>query len=84
MMAKEVFDTLTEYQWDKEHFSVKVTKDDITSKDGRVLSQKQANCLYTYFNLNIKDTLYYIKNSDYKEISDKIEEILKELKSKSE
>jgi hypothetical protein len=84
MMAKEVFDMLAEYKWDKEHFSVKVAKEDITSQDGKVLSQKQVTCLYNYFNLNIKDTLYYIKNSNYKEISDKIGEILKELKGKSE
>jgi len=82
MIPKRVFDELEDYQWDKEHFTFEVTKEDITSKDGRVLSQKQANCLFNYFDFNERKTLNCIQTSTYKEICAFIGEILEEFKKK--
>lgn len=75
-MVKEIFDELEEYKFGKELFTAKVAKDDITSKDGRVLSQKQTNCLYNYFDLDLDITLKYIKDNNYNEISKTIGEAL--------
>ena len=79
-MVKELFDMVEEHKFDMEHFSAKVTKEDITSKDSKVLSQKQANCLYNYFDFDLTKTLNYIKTHTYKDLSNSIGEILKELK----
>jgi hypothetical protein len=83
MMVKGLFDMLEEYKWKKDHFRAEVAKEDITSKDGRVLSQKQANCLFNYFDFDKRKTLNYIQTHTYKELSDDIGEILIE-KDKSE
>ncbi len=80
MMVKEIFDELEEYQFAKKLFTKKVTEEDITSKDGRVLSQKQANYLYNYFDLDIETALKYIKDNNYNEISKTIGEALKQVK----
>ena len=76
MMAKEVFDMFEAYDWYMSHCSARVTKEDITSKDGRVLSQKQASCLYNYFDLDVEETVYYIKTHTYNEISKTIKKAL--------
>ena len=38
MMVKEIFDELEEYQFGVKLFTHKVSKEDVTTKDGRILS----------------------------------------------
>ena len=46
-----------------------LTEEDITTKDGRILSPKQLKCLYRYSRLDLGKTLRYIQDNNYKEIS---------------
>ncbi len=77
-MVKEIFDMLEDLQRTKKLFTIKLTKEDITTKDSKVLSAKQVKCLYHYFDLNVNETLRYIHNNDYKEISRTIGDIIHE------
>lgn len=84
MMVKELFDEVEEYLFGIKLFTHGVSKEDVTTQDGRVLSQKQANCLYNYFDLNFNQTLKYIQNNNYDEISKTIGKALEELKENKE
>lgn len=77
-MVKEIFDMLEDLQSTKKFFTVKLTKEDVTTKDSKVLSAKQVKCLYHYFDLNVNETLQYIHNNDYKEVSKTIGSIIRE------
>lgn len=76
MTIKDLFDEVEFYLYVLHSDTRKVSKKDIITKDGRVLSQKQVNCLYNYFDLDLDITLDFIKNNNYKEISDTIRKAL--------
>lgn len=78
--VNEIFKEMEELCWFKKITRQKVTKEDITTKDGHLLTQKQANCLYNYFDLDQNQTLEYIQSHNYSEISKFIGQAISEWK----
>lgn len=80
MMVKELFDEVEFELYVLHSDTRKVSKKDIITKDGRMLSQKQVNCLYNHFDLDLDITLDFIKNNNYSKISNEIRKALESIK----
>ena len=76
--VNELFKEMEDLCWIKRFFRQEVTKEDITTKDGHILTQKQANCLYNYFELDKTKTLEYIQSHNYSEVSNFIGQAISE------
>lgn len=75
-----IFKTMEYLCWTPKVFKQEVTKEDITTKDGHILTQRQANCLYNYFDLDKNQTLEYIQLHNYSEVSEFIGQAISEWK----